>query len=101
MTDLPVRVYSPEPLLGHPAKLVGTIAKDIWAGRELAWRLFIRDLSSQYRQSFLGYIWAFLPPLTASITFFSEFFRNCKYRGNRNILCSICHDGNFVMASFC
>ena len=24
MTDLPVRVYSPEPLLGHPAKLVGT-----------------------------------------------------------------------------
>lgn len=69
MTDLPVRVYSPEPLLGHPAKLVGTIARDIWAGRELAWRLFVRDLSSQYRQSFLGYIWAFLPPLTASITF--------------------------------
>jgi lipopolysaccharide transport system permease protein len=26
-------------------------------------------LSGQYRQSFLGYIWAFLPPLTASITF--------------------------------
>ena len=67
--DLPVRVYSPEPLLGHPAKLVGTIAKDIWAGRELSWRLFIRDLSAQYRQTFLGYIWAFLPPLVASMTF--------------------------------
>jgi lipopolysaccharide transport system permease protein len=66
---LPVRVYSPEPLLGHPAKLVGTISKDIWAGRELAWRLFIRDLSAQYRQTFLGYIWAFLPPLVASMTF--------------------------------
>ncbi len=69
MTDLPVRVYSPEPLLGHPAKLVGTIAKDIWAGRELAWRLFVRDLSAQYRQSFLGYFWAILPPLTGSLTF--------------------------------
>jgi len=69
MTDLPVRVYSPEPLLGHPAKLVGTIACDIWAGRELAWRLFVRDLSAQYRQSFLGYFWAILPPLTGSLTF--------------------------------
>ena len=46
-SELPVRVYSPESLLGHPSKLVGTIAKDIWAGRELAWRLFIRDLSAQ------------------------------------------------------
>ena len=69
MSELPVRVYSPEPLLGHPAKLVGTIARDIWAGRELAWRLFVRDLSAQYRQTFLGYIWAFLPPLVASMTF--------------------------------
>ena len=68
-SNLPFRVYSPEPLLGHPVKLVGTISRDIWAGRELAWRLFIRDLSAQYRQTFLGYIWAFLPPLVASMTF--------------------------------
>ena len=69
MTDLPVRIYSPEPLRGHPAKLVSTITHDIWAGRELAWRLFVRDLSAQYRQSFLGYFWAILPPLTGSLTF--------------------------------
>jgi lipopolysaccharide transport system permease protein len=68
-SELPVRVYSPEPLLGHPAKLFGSITKDIWAGRELAWRLFVRDLSAQYRQSFLGYFWAILPPLTGSLTF--------------------------------
>jgi lipopolysaccharide transport system permease protein len=67
--DLPIRVYSPEPLLGHPAKLVSAIVRDIWAGRELAWRLFVRDLSAQYRQSFLGYFWAILPPLTGSLTF--------------------------------
>jgi lipopolysaccharide transport system permease protein len=68
-TDLPVRVYSPEPLLGHPTALVKHIIRDILAGRELAWRLFVRDLSAQYRQTFLGYIWALLPPLVASLTF--------------------------------
>lgn len=65
----PLRVYSPEPLLGHPATLIKNIFKDLMAGRELAWRLFIRDLSAQYRQTFLGYVWAFLPPLVASLTF--------------------------------
>lgn len=29
----------------------------------------MRDLSAQYRQTFLGYVWAFLPPLVASLTF--------------------------------
>lgn len=67
--DLPVRIYSPEPLLGHPVTLIRNIAKDLMAGRELAWRLFVRDLSAQYRQTFFGYIWAFLPPLVASMTF--------------------------------
>jgi lipopolysaccharide transport system permease protein len=68
-TDLPVRRYSPEPLLGHPITLIKNIAKDLHAGRELAWRLFIRDLSAQYRQTYFGYLWAFLPPLVASFTF--------------------------------
>ena len=64
-----VRIYSPEPLLGHPVTLVKNITKDILAGRELAWRLFIRDLSAQYRQTYFGYLWAILPPLVASLTF--------------------------------
>ncbi len=68
-TPLPVRIYTPEPLLGHPLKLLKDLWADLLAGRELAWRLFIRDLSAQYRQTFLGYIWAFLPPLVASFTF--------------------------------
>lgn len=68
-SELPVRIYTPEPLLGHPMILLKNLWKDIMAGRELAWRLFIRDLSAQYRQTALGYIWAFLPPLVASMTF--------------------------------
>lgn len=63
------RVYSPEPLLLHPWKMLLAIAADVWAGRELAWRLFLRDLRAQYRQTILGYVWAFLPPLVASATF--------------------------------
>lgn len=68
-SSLPTRIYSPEPLLGHPVRMVNSIFKDIVAGRELAWRLFLRDLSAQYRQTYFGYIWAFLPPLAASLTF--------------------------------
>ncbi len=67
--SLTVRIYSPEPLLGHPVTLIRNILKDLMAGRELAWRLFIRDLSAQYRQTYFGYVWAFLPPLVASLTF--------------------------------
>ena len=36
---------------------------DIRPAHELAFRLFIRDLKSQYRQSFLGFIWVLVPPL--------------------------------------
>jgi lipopolysaccharide transport system permease protein len=67
--QLPERVYSPEPLLQHPWKMLKAIAADVWAGRELAWRLFMRDLKAQYRQTILGYVWAFLPPLVAAATF--------------------------------
>lgn len=66
---LPVRVYTPEPLLAHPVRLLRDMGRDIMAGRELAWRLFIRDVSAMYRQTALGYLWAFLPPLVASLTF--------------------------------
>lgn len=43
--------------------------RDLLASRELAWRLMIRDISAQYRQSFLGIFWAFVPPLLMAIGF--------------------------------
>src|SRR6056297_2589212 len=67
--DLPVRVYSPQPAIQHPVVLIRDLWADVMAGRELAWRLFTRDLKAQYRQTYFGYIWAFLPPLVASATF--------------------------------
>ena len=67
--SMPVRVYTPEGALHHPARLVREMFRDLLASRELAWRLFVRDVSARYRQSMLGYVWAFLPPLVATFTF--------------------------------
>ena len=40
---------------------------DLLASRELAWRLLVRNISAQYRQSMLGYAWAFVPPLFTAL----------------------------------
>lgn len=67
--DLPVTIYTPESPLRHPGVFLRGMLADVWKGRELAWRLFMRDLSAQYRQTYLGYFWAFLPPLVSAATF--------------------------------
>ena len=66
---LGVNIYTPESPLRHPGMLLRALLRDLLAARELAWRLFVRDLSANYRQTYFGYIWAFLPPLLASATF--------------------------------
>jgi lipopolysaccharide transport system permease protein len=43
--------------------------RDLLASRSLARQLLIRDISAQYRQSFLGLFWAFLPAITTAIGF--------------------------------
>ena len=66
MTSLPTRTYTPESPLAHPAKLLREMKQDLWSGRELAWRLAVRDISSQYRQSAMGVMWALINPLTTT-----------------------------------
>jgi lipopolysaccharide transport system permease protein len=68
-SDLGVTVYTPESPLRHPGRLFREMFRDLAASRGLAWRLFVRDTSAQYRQSILGYVWAFIPPLVASLPF--------------------------------
>ena len=65
--DLPVRVYSPESSIRSPIALITGILHDLLAGRDLAWRLAIRDISAQYRQSILGVLWAFILPLANTL----------------------------------
>jgi lipopolysaccharide transport system permease protein len=62
-------IYTPRSDLLEPGRFLRWMFRDLAACRGLAWRLFIRDLSAHYRQSFLGYVWAFVPPLATTITF--------------------------------
>jgi lipopolysaccharide transport system permease protein len=66
---LAINVYTQESPLRYPGRFVSEMFRDLRASRELAWRLFVRDTSAQYRQSMLGYVWAFIPPLVASVPF--------------------------------
>jgi lipopolysaccharide transport system permease protein len=68
-SGLPVTVYTSESVLRNPGKLLRTMFRDLLRSRELAWRLFVRDVSAQYRQSILGYVWVFIPPLVAGLPF--------------------------------
>ena len=45
------------------------MAQELWESRELTWRLFLRDFSARFRQSFLGYIWALVPILMTTAMF--------------------------------
>lgn len=62
-------VYEPRSRLKRPIKLFKQMGRDLLASRELAWRLLVRDISAKYRQSFLGIIWAFLPPIVTAAGF--------------------------------
>jgi len=68
-SQLPQSIYTPESQLRHPLRLLQTMWRDLLASRELAWRLMVRDISAQYRQSFLGIAWAFLPPIVLAASF--------------------------------
>ncbi|WP_088892032.1 ABC transporter permease [Leptolyngbya ohadii] len=65
--DLSEAVYSAESSLRHPFKLFTVMARDLVAARDLAWRLMVRDIRAQYRQSLLGVFWAFVPPIATAI----------------------------------
>ena len=67
--DLPITRYTPESRIRHPILLIKEMWRDLMASRELAWRLIIRDISAQYRQTALGYFWAVFPPLVTSLVF--------------------------------
>jgi len=67
--NLPIIVYTPESQLRTPLKFLSSMFKNLKASRELSWRLFLRDISAQYRNSLLGISWAFLPPIVMGLIF--------------------------------
>jgi lipopolysaccharide transport system permease protein len=62
-----ITVYTPDSSLASPRKMLREMFRDLAAGRELAWHLAVRDIRAQYRQAFLGIIWAFILPLANTL----------------------------------
>lgn len=64
----PFVVYSPQSSVRKPLLLLKGMLADIVSSNDLSLRLAIRDIKALYRQSFLGYLWAFLLPLLNTVT---------------------------------
>jgi lipopolysaccharide transport system permease protein len=61
--ELPVRVITPYSGVDAFNEAVVSLSRDFPQSRELAWRMLLRDTRALHRQSLLGYVWLFLPPL--------------------------------------
>jgi lipopolysaccharide transport system permease protein len=62
-TSLPITVYDARSEVCHPVRLLSNMARDFYLGRELAWRLFLRNIRGLYRQTLFGLFWVLIPPL--------------------------------------
>ena len=60
------RIYQKETNRNIP-KLILQSLRDLNTSRFLAFQLAKRDITAQYRQSYLGVLWAFVPPLATAI----------------------------------
>ncbi len=67
MDEQRTTIYTPDSLLTNPLKMLQEMLRDLIASQELAWRLTVRDLSAQYRQTFLGFLWALILPLANTL----------------------------------
>jgi len=67
MNEPVVTVYTPDSSLSNPLVMVREMFRDLFASRELAWQLAVRDIRAQYRQAFLGVLWAFILPLANTV----------------------------------
>ena len=63
--QLETKIYQKENNL-KIGKLLQASAKDFFSSHFLAKQLATRDIKSQYRQSYLGIIWAFITPITSA-----------------------------------
>ena len=67
MNEHKVTVYTPESSLASPLVMTREMFRDLAASRELAWRLAVRDINAQYRQTLLGILWAIILPLANTL----------------------------------
>lgn len=61
------RIITPHNGLDAFKDAVTSLVRDWDVTRSLAWRMFVRDTSATYRESFLGYVWLLLPALASTL----------------------------------
>jgi lipopolysaccharide transport system permease protein len=61
-------IYTPKSPLAHPRQMVRQMFSDLVLAKDLAWRLAVRDISAQYRQTLLGFTWALILPIINTVT---------------------------------
>lgn len=83
--ELPLVEYDAEQKRLSCRVLVGGMVRDLMRSRELAWRLTVKDVSAQYRQSLLGIVWAFFPPIVTALIFVFLNSRNIVNIGETRI----------------
>jgi lipopolysaccharide transport system permease protein len=63
LAALPITIYHAQSEVCRPIQLLRNMAHDFYLGRELAWRLFLRNIRGLYRQTLFGLFWVLIPPL--------------------------------------
>jgi len=63
------RVYTPQSRLNRPLVLLREMFSDVSSSWPLTWRLFVKDIRAQYRQSFLGLFWTIIPAASTALAF--------------------------------
>ena len=67
--EYPLRVYAAAAARASIHASLAQAATEMWSAREVVWRLFVRDFTTQFRQKILGYLWAFVGPLIGIASF--------------------------------
>jgi len=62
-------LYFPNKQLKLGLRIWPVMVSDLWGGRELVWRLFLRNWLARYKQAALGWTWALIMPFIAIGTF--------------------------------
>lgn len=62
-------IYTPSSQIYHPVQLFREMCRDLVRSHELGWQMLTRDINAQYRDSFLGIIWALVPPAVTAAGF--------------------------------
>lgn len=62
-----IQVHTSASVLRKPGKMLRDMVHDVVSCRQMAWMMAVRDIKAEYRQSLLGILWAFLPPIFVAI----------------------------------